>query len=272
MLEDDTFFITEVSLSDSGLARVAGALADHGGAGTPPGQRGWLRSWVTGWTHRLDVDPRGLPQTEPIAGVGRLAEAVVDVLLERRPLEQMRRWLSREVVGMLTAPDGLSDQGGQGGYGGQSGRGSHAAGSPPVGSHGGQGGQGGYGGQSGYGSRGSHAAGSPPVGSHGGQGGQGGYGGRGSHAASSPPVSGSVGLGTGPRFAARSMIRSVRLHQPASGIVESTVVVQDGPRVRAVALRFEQTAPVAPGPGRRQLPGQQSSNGFNWMCTALQFT
>ena len=241
MLEDDTFFITEVSLSDSGLARVAGALADHGGAGTPPGQRGWLRSWVTGWTHRLDVDPRGLPQTEPIAGVGRLAEAVVDVLLERRPLEQMRRWLSREVVGMLTAPDGLSDQGGQGGYGGQGGRGSHAAGSPPVGSHSGQGGQGGYGS-------------------------------RGSHAASSPPVSGSVGLGTGPRFAARSMIRSVRLHQPASGIVESTVVVQDGPRVRAVALRFEQTAPVAPGPGRRQLPGQQSSNGFNWMCTALQFT
>src|SRR5579859_7846171 len=102
MLEDDIFLITEVNISDSGLQRVAGALADHGGAGGGPGgQRGWLRSWVTGWTHRLDVDPLGLPQPEPIAGVGRLAEAVVDVLLERRPLEQMRRWLSRDVAGQL---------------------------------------------------------------------------------------------------------------------------------------------------------------------------
>lgn len=211
MLEDDTFFITEVSLSDSGLARVAGALADHGGAGTAA-QRGWLRSWVTGWTHRLDVDPRGLPQAEPIAGVGRLAEAVVDVLLERRPLEQMRRWLSREVAGMLTAPGGAA-----------------------VG------------------------LGAPD----------------GARLPSALPGASSAVPGTAderrmPRFAARSMIRSVRLHQPATGIVESTVVVQDGPRVRAVALRFEQMAPLAQGPGRQAVKGQPA--GFNWMCTALQFT
>lgn len=187
MLEDGTFFITEVNISDSGLQRVAGALADYGGAGgTPPGQRGWLRSWVTGWTHRLDVDPLGLPQPEPIAGVGRLAEAVVDVLLERRPLEQMRRWLSRDVAGQLM-PQARAKGGG--------------------------------------------------------------------------PAAGSA-VGT---FAARSMIRSVRLHQPAAGIVESTVVVQDGPRVRAVALRFEQAAPTT-NPNR---PGRPL--GFDWLCTALQF-
>jgi hypothetical protein len=213
MLEDDTYFITEVSLTDSGLQRVAGALADYGGAGTPPGQRGWLRSWVTGWTHRLDVDPLGLPKTEPIAGVGRLAEAVVDVLLERRPLDQMRRWLSRDVVGQLTSPYGF------GGAVGTLGA--------PVAAPGG------------------------PIGTS--------------------PVAAERRV---PRFASRSMIRSVRLHQPAAGIVESTVVVQDGPRVRAVALRFEQSAPVGQGQalGPGQGPGRQGKPaGFDWLCTALQF-
>jgi hypothetical protein len=205
MLDDDTFFITEVSLTDSGLQRVAGALADYGGAAAP-GQRGWLRSWVTGWTHRLDVDPLGLPQPEPIAGVGRLAEAVVDVLLERRPLEQMRRWLSRDVMGQLTSPYGVGS---------------------PVGGA--------------VGALGAPAVPSGPIG-----------------------TSPATGERRAPRFASRSMIRSVRLHQPAAGIVESTVVVQDGTRVRAVALRFEQSAPV--GQSRQGRPV-----GFDWLCTALQF-
>jgi Family of unknown function (DUF6459) len=210
MLEDDTFFITEVSLTDSGLQRVAGALADYGGVGAPPGQRGWLRSWVTGWTHRLEVDPLGLPKAEPIAGVGRLAEAVVDVLLERRPLDQMRRWLSRDVLGQLSSPNGLGTPVG--------------ALAGPVMAPGGP---------------------SGPIGTS--------------------PVAGERRV---PRFASRSMIRSVRLHQPAAGIVESTVVVQDGTRVRAVALRFEQSALVGQGQG----PGRQGKPvGFDWLCTALQF-
>ena len=217
MLEDDTFFITEVSLSDSGLARVAGSLAEYGGAGTPTGQRGWLRSWVTGWTHRLDVDQRGLPQAEPIAGVGRLAEAVVDVLLERRPLEQMRRWLSRDVAGLLTVPAPA------------------AAVDRVVGA---------------------------AAGAAAGPGGLSASAGAGSGVAAGAAAMG--GDRRMPRFAARSMIRSVRLHQPAAGIVESTVVVQDGTRVRAVALRFEQAAPI--GQGRQGRPV-----GFDWLCTALQF-
>jgi len=223
MLEDDTFFITEVSLSDSGLARVAGSLAEYGGAGTPTGQRGWLRSWVTGWTHRLDVDQRGLPQAEPIAGVGRLAEAVVDVLLERRPLEQMRRWLSRDVAGLLTVPA--------------------PAPAPAA-------------------DRVVGAAAGAAAGTAAGAGGSSASAGAGSGVAAGAAAMG--GDRRMPRFAARSMIRSVRLHQPAAGIVESTVVVQDGTRVRAVALRFEQAAPI--GQGRQGRPV-----GFDWLCTALQF-
>lgn len=260
MLEDGTFFITEVSISDSGLQQVAGALADHGGAGGgAPGQRGWLRSWVTGWTHRLEVDPLGLPQPEPIAGVGRLAEAVVDVLLERRPLEQMRRWLSRDVAGLLMpqgpgVPGTLSGSGtpstlsGSGGPGGQ-----HAAGGSGVTR------------SNGFGSAADGV--SPNASAKAGPG-----------ASTGASVSAGPGAGAGPgpfgaqvsgerrapRFASRSMIRSVRLHQPAAGIVESTVVVQDGTRVRAVALRFEQTTPTTTGRHARPV-------GFDWLCTALQF-
>lgn len=258
MLEDDTFFITEVRLSDSGLQRVAGALASYGGAGTPPGQRGWLRSWVTGWTHRLEVDTRGLPQAEPIAGVGRLAEAVVDVLLERRPLEQMRRWLSRDVVGQLTAPGAAGAMGGAGAAGtGAAGSGAAGTGAGAAGGARGVGGMGGVGGVGGIGTGG---AGSP------GGAGAGGASGAGTMAVSGAGA-GAAGAGERrtPRFASRSMIRSVRLHQPAAGIVESTVVVQDGTRVRAVALRFEQAAPVGQQ-GRQTRPV-----GFDWLCTALQF-
>jgi hypothetical protein len=272
MLEDDTFFITEVSLSDGGLQQVAGALADHGGAAAPPGGRGWLRSWVTGWTHCLDVDPLGLPQPEPIAGVGRLAEAVVDVLLERRPLEQMRRWLSRDVVGQLTGPNGL---GGLANAGGLTSVGGFAgAGSSVSGGSGGAGGGGGLGGRSGANGR-SSAGGMNGKSGKSASGSKGGTGSAGAGPAAPSPtgssaLNGAIGVGPSggerrtPRFASRSMIRSVRLHQPAVGIVESTVVIQDGPRVRAVALRFEQSAPA--GPGRQSRP-----TGFDWLCTALQF-
>jgi hypothetical protein len=148
----------------------------------------------------------------------------------------MRRWLSRDVVGLLTAPAGIAGLGGLGTVGG-------------VGPAGGLGVSGG--GVSGNGVGG------------------GAVGGAGAGA----------GAGAGerrvPRFASRSMIRSVRLHQPAAGIVESTVVVQDGTRVRAVALRFEQAAPVAQerqSPGRHERQERQGRPvGFDWLCTALQF-
>ena len=114
-----------------------------------------LRSWVVGWTHRFDpLGARRVAEPSP-AGVRRLVEAVIDVLLERRPAEQVKRWVSREVFALLTA---VTQR----------------------------------------------------------------------RAAS--------------RFAARSMVRSIQLHTPGPDAVESTVLVQDGPRVRAVALRFERVS------------------------------
>src|ERR1700738_4960221 len=66
------------------------------------GAAGALRSWVVGWTHRFDP-PGSRRAGEPNpAGVRRLVEAVVDVLLERRPAEQVKRWVSREVFGLLS--------------------------------------------------------------------------------------------------------------------------------------------------------------------------
>jgi hypothetical protein len=212
-------------LEDSALISAAGALdgaARRGSAGP-------LRSWVIGWTHRFDPRARypleeyagdatdsaggavrgfgdpvraepppfdGPPggqtgvggEQAPPAVVRRLVEAVVDVLLERRPAEQVRRWVSREVFGLLS---------------------------------------------------------------------------------SVAQRRASI------RFAARSTVRSIRLHAPALDAVESTVLVQDGPRVRAVALRFERSAlPTAAHtrfePGRFE-PLRYESDRLEWRCTALQF-
>ncbi len=146
---------------------TANAAADLGGAA------GALRSWVVGWTHRFD--PLGARQAaEPSpAGVRRLVEAVIDVLLERRPAEQVKRWVSREVFGLLSTV---------------------------------------------------------------------------------------AQRRAATRFAARSMVRSIRMHVPGPDAVESTVLVQDGPRVRAIALRFE-----------RQGFERQERDLLEWRCTALQF-
>lgn len=159
-----------------------------------------LRSWVVGWTHRFDpVGARRAAEPSP-AGVRRLVEAVIDVLLERRPAEQVRRWVTREVFGLLTAVTQRR---------------------------------------------------------------------------------------AATRFAARSMVRSIQLHTPGPDAVESTVLVQDGPRVRAVAMRFERVsvqgldrlgggdAQGRDAQGRdvqgRSTPGQNAQGRLEWRCTALQF-
>jgi len=189
----------------SPLLTVAGTIdrsrgVDPALAGDPDlgGAAGALRSWVVGWTHRFDP-PGARRSGEPNpAGVRRLVEAVVDVLLERRPAEQVKRWVSREVFGLLSTV---------------------------------------------------------------------------------------AQRRAATRFAARSMVRSIRLHAPGPDAVESTVLVQDGPRVRAVALRFERTAaplstgphsagPLNAGPSAAQVPEAtraDQADRLEWRCTALQF-
>lgn len=228
----------ETGLWGSALIKAVGTLDTVGRRG-PAGP---LRSWVIGWTHRFDVRgrggagadaddgidpddatghlghgghgghaghsshsghvhgeffpdadaapnaPAGVEHPQPPAVVRRLVEAVVDVLLERRSAEQVRRWVSREVFGLLSTV---------------------------------------------------------------------------------------AQRRASIRFAARSTVRSIRLHTPALDAVESTVLVQDGPRVRAVALRFERSAlPTAAQarfePGRHE-PLRYESERLEWRCTALQF-
>lgn len=138
------------------------------------------RSWVVGWTHRVGLSKpsdsfAGFEDNEfRDAHVRRLVEAVVDVLLERRSADQVRRWVSREVFNLLTI-----------------------------------------------------------------------------EAPRREPA----------RFAPRATIRLVRLHQPAPGAVESTVLVQDGSRVRAVALRFDRL---------KRSPPSTNQPDSEWCCTALQ--
>ncbi len=227
----------------SALIRAVGTLDGAGRRGST----GPLRSWVIGWTHRFDARTRGgvgsagtgtgdaadyaasgtdthavgdlgaiaapfthaharaddllgpartgsAPfeqageQTPTPAVVRRLVEAVVDVLLERRSAEQVRRWVSREVFGLLSTV---------------------------------------------------------------------------------------AQRRASIRFASRSTVRSIRMHIPALDAVESTVLVQDGPRVRAVALRFERSAlPTAAHstcePDRCE-PVRHDADRLEWRCTALQF-
>jgi hypothetical protein len=69
----------------------------------------------------------------------------------------------------------------------------------------------------------------------------------------------------GPQLAAgqRPRVRRVRTCQPAPDVVEMTVVVGFGTRVRALAVRLERSAPVAAAPGR-------AARAARWLCTEVE--
>jgi hypothetical protein len=65
-------------------------------------------------------------------------------------------------------------------------------------------------------------------------------------------------------------VRRVIVSSPVHGVLEMTVVVDIGPRARAVAVRLERPSPAdadprARYPGRRQLPPAGA-----WLCTAIE--
>jgi Family of unknown function (DUF6459) len=66
-----------------------------------------------------------------------------------------------------------------------------------------------------------------------------------------------LAAGTAPR------VRRVLASQPAAGVVEMTVVVGCGPRIRALAVRLEQDGPKRAGPGR-------DAKAARWVCTAIE--
>ena len=69
----------------------------------------------------------------------------------------------------------------------------------------------------------------------------------------------------GPRFASqqRPRVRRVLTSLPAPDVMEMTVVVGFGPRVKALAVRLEQT-----GPGPAAPPGARAA--ARWVCTAVE--
>jgi hypothetical protein len=69
----------------------------------------------------------------------------------------------------------------------------------------------------------------------------------------------------GPMLAAGTVprVRRVVATSPAAGVVEMTVVVGFGPRVRALAVRLERDGPRRPCPGR-------DARAARWVCTAIE--
>jgi hypothetical protein len=69
----------------------------------------------------------------------------------------------------------------------------------------------------------------------------------------------------GPMLAAghRPQLRRVVAFRPASDVIEMTVVVSFGPRVRALAIRLEHSPPG------RALPGRQPGKA-RWLCTEVE--
>jgi hypothetical protein len=69
----------------------------------------------------------------------------------------------------------------------------------------------------------------------------------------------------GPMLAAGAAprVRRVMISRPAAGVVEMTVIVGCGPKVRALAVRLERNGPHGGRPGR-------DARAARWICTAVE--
>jgi hypothetical protein len=97
-------------------------------------------------------------------------------------------------------------------------------------------------------------------------------------------------LGPSMSTAHRPRVRRVIITSPTAGVLEMTVIVGLGPRVRAVAVRLERTPPTPPGDSsggraaglQTAVPGPQAALGRDqsrraaqaespgWICTAIE--
>jgi Family of unknown function (DUF6459) len=75
----------------------------------------------------------------------------------------------------------------------------------------------------------------------------------------------------GPRLASgqRPRVRRVVTFHPTSDVMEMTVVVGFGVRVRALAVRLER-ADASPQPGLRRHTGNRQPQTPRWLCTAVE--
>jgi hypothetical protein len=75
----------------------------------------------------------------------------------------------------------------------------------------------------------------------------------------------------GPMLAAGAAprVRRVMTSRPAAGVVEMTVIVGCGPKVRALAVRLEREGPHGARPARPGRPGCDA-RAARWICTAVE--
>jgi hypothetical protein len=76
----------------------------------------------------------------------------------------------------------------------------------------------------------------------------------------------------GPSLAAevQPRIRRIVTSRPATGVVEMTVVVGFGPRIRALAVRLEREAEARPADTRPDSPPGPGTAAARWICTAIE--
>jgi len=58
-------------------------------------------------------------------------------------------------------------------------------------------------------------------------------------------------------------VRRIVTSRPTVGVVEMTVIVGFGPRIRAIAVRLERDGPRRASPGR-------DAKAARWVCTAIE--
>ena len=75
----------------------------------------------------------------------------------------------------------------------------------------------------------------------------------------------------GPQLASgqRPRVRRVVTYHPTSDVIEMTVVVGFGVRVRALAVRLERVSPRSPAGPQRRPSGRQPTTP-RWLCTAIE--
>jgi len=76
----------------------------------------------------------------------------------------------------------------------------------------------------------------------------------------------------GPSLAAevQPRVRRIVTSRPATGVVEMTVVVGFGPRIRALAVRLEREASTRPADAGPDGPPGPAAAAARWICTAVE--
>jgi hypothetical protein len=68
----------------------------------------------------------------------------------------------------------------------------------------------------------------------------------------------------------RPLVRRVITSQPRHDVLEMTVIVGFGPRIRALAVRLERSGPHNTGPHNTGPHNTAADRATRWLCTAVE--